>query len=174
MAARTPRNATFKGKKRVTKTFIERERAAGRPITGLSNAAGKPLRGAALAKRIERIEAQGQTPRRPGEEREVIEAGDPTPRLVTPWSEAQALRIERWQFAVTQARTSGDYSRILGDVFGARSGARYRVFIAGPTGRQPIYLETDPTALRAIDDAGMLGGNIERKRYPRSRVAEAA
>ena len=174
MAVPRRRGALYsKRGKRILRPSLERARAAGKEIQELRTAAGKPVQGKSLAERLATIETGRRAPRRPGEPREVTEAGSSGPRLVTPWTAAQARRIELWQYATTQARSSGDFTTTLERILRVRRGGRYTVYIAGPDGRQPIDLETDPERLRALNDAGMLSSS-ERRRYPRASIAERA
>jgi len=175
MAARRPRGALYSGRgKRVTRLSLQRARRAGQQIKELRTASGRPLRGRQLSERLAKVVAPLRlAPRRPGEEREIIEAGARFPQLVIPWSSAQTQKIDLWQYAVTQGSASGDFERTLEDVLGIDSGGRYRVFVAGPGGRQPVDLETDPNQLRDLSDASMLA-DAERRSYPRAQVPAAA
>jgi hypothetical protein len=155
--------------KRILRPSLQRARTAGREITELRTAAGKKVRGQRLTERLATIETGRRSRRRPEEPREVTEAGASGPRLVTPWTVAQARRIELWQFATTHARSSGDFTMTLERILKVRPGGRYAVYIAGPDGRQGINLESDPDRLRALNDAGMLSSS-ERRSYPRASI----
>jgi hypothetical protein len=174
VAAKGPRGALYSSRgKRITKLSLARAEKAGKRLTEVRTASGRSLRGKQLAERLERLAAPpSSAPRRPGGEREIIEAGASFPRLVTPWSPAQERKIELWQFAVTQAQTSGSFERTLEDILGVAAGSRYRVFIAEPQGRRPVDLETDPDRLRDLSDAGMLA-SAKRRSYPRATVPAA-
>jgi hypothetical protein len=173
-----PRGALYSSRgKRITKLSLARAEKAGKHLTEVRTASGRVLRGKRLAERLaSRLERAGppsSAPRRPGAEREIIEAGAEFPRIVTPWSQVQERKIERWQFAVTRAQASGDFERTLKDILGIKAGGSYRVFVAEPGRRRAVHLETNPDRLRDLSDAGMLTG-AERRSYPRATVRVAA
>lgn len=97
--------------------------------------------------------------------------GDTTPTWVAPAHRRDFEKIARWQITVRQAHESADF-RILRRL--PRSALEIR--IAGAGGQaQRVHLESDPEALRTLDDAGELsGGEWRRGPSPSTATTRAA
>lgn len=174
-APRRPRGAVFtKRGKRVTKLSLARARQAGKEIRELRTAKRAPIRGKRLEQRIEQVvSGRPRAPGRPLAVEPVLERGASEYRDVVPWTRAQQRRLALWQYAVEQGRQSGDYDRTLDNILGIEPGGRYTVFVDEGGERRPVNLETDPAALRELDDAGALF-SVGRRSYPRTPQTEAA
>jgi hypothetical protein len=174
-APRRPRGALYTARgKRVTKLSLARAEKAGKSIREARTAAGKPILGKALERRIEAIKMgrPARTRARLAPE-PVLERGASGYRDVVPWTRVQQRRVALWQYAVEQGRQSGDYGRTFDNILGVEPGGRYTVFVDEGGERRPVNLETDPAALRDFDDAGALF-SVGRRGYPRTPRAEAA
>jgi hypothetical protein len=104
-------------------------------------------------------------------ERRVVLKGDPGPTWVAPAHRRDFEKIARWQIAVRQSHESADF-RILRSL--PRSALKIR--IAGGGGQsQSVQLESDPEALRRLDDAGELSdGEWRRGSSPNVATSRAA
>jgi transcriptional regulator with XRE-family HTH domain len=101
-------------------------------------------------------------------ERRVVLKGEPNPIWVAPIRYRDFEKISAWQIAVHQARENADYRSLR---HFPRSALEIR--IAGSNGQsRRVRLETDPEALRALDDAGELSGG-EWRRGPSPSIASS-
>ncbi len=99
-------------------------------------------------------------------ERRVVLKGEPGPTWVAPAHRRDFEKISRWQIAVRLAHDNADF-RSLRRL--PRSALEIRV--AGADGQaRRVQLESDPEALRTLDDAGELSGG-EWRRGPSPSVA---